>query len=39
MEIKEFAQQFQDNVKTASEMGNTDYDQELACAIFGIFRR
>ena len=33
MDIKEFAQEFQDNVKTASEMGNTDYDQELASAI------
>ena len=33
MDIREFAQKFQDNVKTASEMGNTDYDQELACAL------
>lgn len=33
MDIKEFAQEFQDNVKTASEMGKTDYDQELASAI------
>ena len=33
MDIREFAQEFQDNVKTASEMGNTDYDQELAYAI------
>ena len=33
MDIREFAQEFQDNVKTASEMGNTDYDQELASAI------
>lgn len=33
MDIKEFAQEFQDNVKTASEMGNKDYDQELAGAI------
>lgn len=33
MDIREFAQEFQDNVKTASEMGQTDYDQELASAI------
>lgn len=33
MDIREFAQEFQENVKTASEMGNTDYDQELASAI------
>ena len=33
MDIKEFAQEFQDNVKTAAEMGNKDYDQELAGAI------
>ena len=33
MDINEFAQEVQDNVKTASEMGNSDYDQELACAI------
>lgn len=32
MDIREFAQEFQDNVKAASEMG-TDYDQELAEAI------
>ena len=33
MDIKEFAQEFQDNVNVAVEMGNTDYDQELAGAI------
>lgn len=33
MDIREFAQEFQDNVKTASEMGNTDYDKKLASAI------
>lgn len=33
MDIREFAQEFQDNVKIASEMGHTDYDQELANAI------
>lgn len=33
MDIREFAQEFQDNVKTASEIGNSDYDQELAGAI------
>lgn len=27
MDIKEFAQELQDSAKTASEMGNTDYDQ------------
>lgn len=33
MDIKEFAQEFQESVKTASEMGDKDYDQELAEAI------
>lgn len=33
MDIREFAQEFQDNVNTASEMGNNDYDTELAGAI------
>lgn len=33
MDIKEFAQEFQDNVATATEMSNTDYNQELASAI------
>ena len=33
MDIKEFAQQFQESVKIAVEMGNGDYDQELASAI------
>ena len=33
MDIREFAQEFQDSVKTASEMGDKDYDQELAEAI------
>lgn len=33
MDIKEFAQELQDSAKTASEMGNTDYDQELASSI------
>lgn len=33
MDIKEFAQEFQDSVNVAVEMGNTDYDQELASAI------
>ena len=33
MDIREFAQEFQDNVDTASEMGNNDYDTELASAI------
>lgn len=33
MDIKEFAQEFLDNINVAVEMGNTDYDQELANAI------
>lgn len=33
MDIKEFAQEFLDNINVAVEMGNTDYDQELAGAI------
>lgn len=33
MDIREFAQEFQESVKLASEMGNIDYDQELASAI------
>jgi len=33
MDIREFAQDFQENVKTASEMGSNDYDTELAGAI------
>ena len=33
MDIKEFAQEFLDNINVAVEMGNTDYDQELASAI------
>lgn len=33
MNIREFAQEFQENIKMAVEMGNTDYDQELASAI------
>ena len=33
MDIREFAQEFQENIKMAVEMGNTDYDQELASAI------
>lgn len=33
MDIKEFAQQFQESVNIAVEMGNGDYDQELASAI------
>lgn len=33
MDIREFAQEFQDNIKIAAEMGQTDYDQELAGAI------
>lgn len=27
MDIKEFAQEFLDNINVAVEMGNTDYDQ------------
>ncbi len=33
MDIKEFAQEFQDNVRMAVEMGNLDYEQELAAEI------
>lgn len=33
MEIKEFAQEFQENVKMATEMGSGDYTHELASAI------
>ena len=33
MDIKEFAQKFLDNINVAVDMGNTDYDQELANAI------
>ncbi len=33
MDIKEFAQQFKESVNIAVEMGNGDYDQELASAI------
>lgn len=33
MEIKEFAQDFQENIRMAAEMGGGDYTQELASAI------
>lgn len=33
MDIKEFAQQFQEGVRIASEMAHSDYEQELAGAI------
>lgn len=33
MDIREFAAEFQESVKTAAEMGNTDYEQELASSI------
>ena len=33
MYLREFASDFQENIKMAVEMGNTDYDQELASAI------
>lgn len=33
MNIKEFAQQFIDNVNTSVEMNGTDYDEELASSI------
>ena len=33
MDIREFTQEFQDSIKLAVEMGNTDYDEELASAI------
>lgn len=33
MDIKEFAQQFQEGVKIASDMGRSDFEQELAGAI------
>lgn len=33
MDIKEFAQEFQENVKIAAEMGNTDFDTEVAKGI------
>lgn len=33
MDIREFATEFRESVKMAVEMGNTDYDQELADAI------
>lgn len=34
MDIREFAQEFQDNVRMAVDMSSTDYDQELASAIW-----
>lgn len=33
MDLREFASDFQENIEMAVEMGNTDYDQELASAI------
>ena len=33
MDIREFAQEFQENIKMAIEMGKTDPDLELASAI------
>lgn len=33
MDIKEFAQEFIENVKMAAEMNDADYDQELATNI------
>lgn len=33
MDIREFAQEFQDNVRVTVEMGNTDYDTEIAKGI------
>lgn len=33
MDIKEFAQEFQENVRIAAEMGNTDFDTEVAKGI------
>lgn len=33
MDIKEFAQEFQENVKVTVEMGNTDTDTEIAKGI------
>lgn len=33
MDLREFAADFHDNIKMAVEMGNTDYDQELASSI------
>lgn len=33
MDLREFASDFQENIKMAVEMGNTDHDQELASAI------
>lgn len=33
MNLKEFAQEFQENVKMSVEMGNIDYEHELASAI------
>lgn len=33
MDIREFAQEFQDNVRVTVEMGNTDYDTEVAKGI------
>ena len=33
MDLREFASDFHENIKMAVEMGNTDYDQELASAI------
>lgn len=33
MNLRDFAQEFQDNVKMSAEMSNSDYDHELASAI------
>lgn len=33
MDIKEFAQEFQENVKISAEIGNTDFDTEVAKGI------
>ena len=33
MDLREFASDFQENIEMAVEIGNTDYDQELASAI------
>ena len=33
MDIKEFAREFEDNIKVAVEMGNSDFDRELATSI------
>ena len=39
MDIKEFAQEFLDNINVAVEMGNTDYDRGVGKCYLGVFGR